>query len=552
MILGAGATTALGAAAAAAVGCGGGSGENGTPTPSGNGSPLPTISPTPGGNGSAGSVTWGRAVEVLGVDPHGDLTGLDVDMLVYSYLYSWIPGPELAIFDNLAASLEMPDDEHLEFIFDIRPGFKIQLGGPGGGDEITSADCESSFKRRSTAVTAIDKRFPNKIDHYETPDPRTFKFVMKQPFAPSVREMANPTWAIVPQKVSEEFISLSQTAFGSGPFILDDLRGSERVVLTKNPEYILAPRPWLDEVTRIIITENSSLVAAFRSGAHDINGAVLTRAQAEDFDDDPDFTVDKSTSLFYPVIHFKMKPPFDDIRVRHAIDLGLDRDDFIQTIQDGEGNYNGPIQWPQFQWALPQDELREFYRYDPEGARTLLAEAGFADGFTMKMKLPKIPGVAQIGDTAVLIKEHLGRVGVNVEIDEVELGAFIGSTILPGNFDTVFFPNLPYDEPDRPLSFYHSKGVTSSGNWNNYSNREIDALIDAQALEFDFEKRKAIVLEAQRMILDEHGPQITLTGGFEYAARWSYIQFPDYDEDTEAGPFGVDIFDDRTGEKPSL
>jgi ABC-type transport system substrate-binding protein len=108
-----------------------------------------------------------------------------------------------------------------------------------------------------------------------------------------------------------------------------------------------------------------------------------------------------------------------------------------------------------------------------------------------------------------------------------------------------FFPNLPYDEPDRPLSFYHSLGVTGSGNWTNYNNQELDKLIDAQAEEFDEEKRKAIILEAQRMILEEHGPQLTLTGGMAYTARHSYVHFPfeiDQGPSQETGPFGTDVW----------
>ena len=67
------------------------------------------------------------------------------------------------------------------------------------------------------------------------------------------------------------------------------------------------------------------------------------------------------------------------------------------------------------------------------------------------MKLPKITGVSFIADIASLLKDAVGAVGINVDLQEVELGSFIGSTLLSGNFDMAFFPNLPYDEPDRPL-----------------------------------------------------------------------------------------------------
>lgn len=549
-VLGAGAATALGAAAAVVVGCGSdngdGTGRTPRPSPGAPGSPVP-----------GGTITWGRAVNVLGIDPHIDLTGLDIDFLLYSYLYSWNGIEEELILNNLALEFEQPDPEHLEFIFTLRPGVKVHPAGPVPGAEITSEDCKQSFIRRGTSITAPDKRFPRKIagsaskDDLEasllTPEPHIFRFTMKEPFVPAIREMANPTWAIVPAGVLAEYNSLSQVAFGSGPFMLEEFRGSERIVLRKHPDYFLAPRPWLDGITYIVITDNSSLLSAFKSGQHDINGSVLNKADAEDLQRNENIVVVKNPSLFYPVIHFKIKPPFDDIRVREAVDRALDRDEIIDVIQDGEGNYNGPIQWPQVNWALPQDELREFYKYQPERSKQLLEAAGLPDGFEVRMKLPKLTGPNIVGKLASVIKDQLSRVGIRVQLDEVELGAFIGSTLLPGNFDMAFFPNLPYDEPDRPLSFYHSLGVTGNGSWNNYSNKELDALIEAQAREFDVERRREIIYEAQRMILREHGPQIALTGGFQYQARWNHVHFPfelGQEPPDDVGPFGADIWRD--------
>ncbi|MCH7999495.1 MAG: ABC transporter substrate-binding protein, partial [Chloroflexi bacterium] len=406
-----------------------------------------------------------------------------------------------------------------------------------------------------TALTAPDKRYPQRFLHgggrLETPDPYTFNIVLDRPFIPALQDMANGTWAIIPAKVLEAYPSLSQVAFGSGPFMLDEFRGSERIVLKRHPNFFLNPRPWLDEYRIIVIAEGSSLLAAFESGQHDINGAVLSKADAESLMESDDFIVDKFPSLFYPVIQMKMRPPFDDIRVRKAIDLALDRDDFINVIWSGEGLYNGPIQAPQVKWALPQEELRAFYRHDLEEAKQLLTEAGFPDGFKTKMKLPKLPGAAIIGDMAVLIKDQLSRVNIDVQLDEVELGAYIVNVILPGNFDMTFFPNLPWQEPDRPLSFYHSLGVTGTGNWTNYSNPELDKLIDAQAEEFDVEKRQEIILAAQRLILTEHGPQLTLPGSFGYAARWKHVHVPTQfgplgpELPTDAGPIGSDIWVDN-------
>jgi len=566
-LLSAGATTALGAAAAAVVGCGGGGNGNGNGGSSSDNGPGETSAPQVYGPPvPGGTIIQGRLLNVLGIDPHIDLTGLDIDMRLYSYLYSWKPFDEKAIFNNYALSVEMPSPDQTEFIFSLRPGVKIQPqdDNPAKGEVLTSTDVKESWVRRGTAITAPDKRFPLRISGtaspdanalraaLQTPDANTFSFKMSSPFVPAFREMSNPTWAIVPAKVIEKYGSsftyggLGQKAWGSGPYMLDEFRGTERIILQKHPEYFLSPRPWVDEIRYIIITEPQSLLAAFDSGQHDINGALMNKAQAEERMKKKDLIVVKAPTRFYPVIHFKIRPPFDDIRVREALDLGIDRDEIIDLIWDGEGNYNGPVQWLLARFSLPQDELRAAMPYDPQKARQLLSAAGYDNGIEAKMKIPRVPGAPFIADLS-----SLGKVGIKLLLDEVELGTFIANVILPGNFDLAFFPNLPYDEPDRPLSFYHTRGVTGVGNWNNYTNPAIDALIDAQSVDFNEESRIKTILDVQRMILKEHGPQITMPGGNFYAARHSYVHLP-YEfgvdpgegalKDNEIGPEAADIY----------
>jgi ABC-type transport system substrate-binding protein len=131
-------------------------------------------------------------------------------------------------------------------------------------------------------------------------------------------------------------------------------------------------------------------------------------------------------------------------------------------------------------------------------------------------------------------------------LEDAEQGTFIANILLPGNFEMAFFLNLPYDDPDRPLSFYHttprSSGFLSGG---NYSNPELDKLIEAQAAEQDENKRREIVLRAQRLAIQGHGPQITLPSGYAHYARRSHIHYP-YEigeaPSLDAGPWGADIW----------
>lgn len=189
----------------------------------------------------------------------------------------------------------------------------------------------------------------------------------------------------------------------------------------------------------------------------------------------------------------------------------------------------------------------------PGVQRPSWAAAAAADGALRhpRMTFPDLDSNAAIDvrRMAKLISEDLPQVGITVELDQVELGTFIANTVLPGNFEMAFFPNLPYDDPVRPLAFYYTQGVTGVGNWNNYTNPEIDELIDAQSEELDEAKRRELVHEVQRLMITEHGPQITPPSGYEYQARWSYVHCPYEIGEAmpgDAGPWGSDIWTEDT------
>ena len=526
---------ALGGAAGMVVGCGGG----------GNGSGVRT---------GGGNVTIGRTTNVLGVDPHIDQTGLGVDRLVYSYLYDWDSTEEELILNNLAEEYENPDG--VTFVFTLRQGVMTHPGAyPGANEEMTSEDVRQSFLRRGTSITDPDKRLAWKIagsrdpsallPALQAPDRYTFRLTMAEPFVPALREMVRDSWAIVPAKVIDEYgLGLSQRAHGSGPFMLNEFRGNERILLRRHPNYFIEGCPWLDSITFVIITDNDQLLAAFEAGEVDVNGGVVSKEWFDEAKDNPDYRVGRTNAPSYPALDLNIKPPYSDIRVREAIDLALDRDAYIGTVLSGEGQHNGPVPWPLRQWSLEQEELRVFYKHDRNRAQALLDEAGYGAGFDDKLKLPRMTGATLPAKAAALVKEHLDTVGIDTQIDDFQSGFIGGSTILPGNFSMALSQADPIDEPDQALSAYHSRGATGNGNPSGYGNPELDALIEAQSREFDAEKRRSLVYDAQRLIMRDHAPPIPLPSGFEYSAHRSFVNFQSdfVDRPLRVLPRGCDIW----------
>ncbi len=529
----AGAVAALGAAGLSLARC----------TDDGEPVPAPTGTVAAGQPRRGGIVTHGRAVDPVDLDPHTSITAMDIFVKVYSNLYFVVPGGETQM--NLAESFEIPDDQ--TFIFTLKEGAKFHDIDPVNGREVTSEDVAYSFKRRGTAIEAIDKRFWKLIQNgMETPDKHTFKVTLDRPFVPAFIEIANPTWTVVPPEAVEEFGNLKQKGIGSGPFMIQRFVRAESVELVRNPDFFLPGRPYLDGHEYVVIPSHDTLLAAFKSGQHDVNGANLDALKVRDLEANPDITVLTTPNFYFPQVGLNMtRAPFDDIRVREAVDLAIDRQELIDKIAFGEGKLNGPIQWGQTSWALSQEELGSLLPYDPERARQLLADAGHEGGFQVTLRTAMVKGFWE--DTVTLVAEQLSRVGINVNLQVMDLAAWLVTVLLPGDYDMTFGVNLPYNEPDRPLSFYHSAGVTGSGSPTNIPDPEIDALIEKQQVTFDEVERHRLIEEVQRLVLRRHGPALPLFSNYYHVAFWNRVKgwWPPDQEGTYGNIYNWDIWLDE-------
>jgi peptide/nickel transport system substrate-binding protein len=199
---------------------------------------------------------------------------------------------------------------------------------------------------------------------------------------------------------------------GSGPYILnlDESVTGTTLVFDKNPDYWNPEVQHYETITMSIITDPTAMVNAIQAG--EVDTAVLADNNNLDQVTGAGFEIQSSELNFQGLLLLdrggEMDPALGDVRVRQAINFALDREGLLEAIQLGNGTVTTQVF--RVTSAAYDPALDEFYTYDPEKAKELLAEAGYADGLDLTMASTVVLGAAQFP----LVQQQLADVGINV------------------------------------------------------------------------------------------------------------------------------------------
>lgn len=401
----------------------------------------------------------------------------------------------LKIVPDLAERWEQPDKT--TFLFHLRKGAKWHNVAPVNGREVDADDILFAIKRYSQKDKPYSYLFAD-IDKLEAVDRYTVKMVIKKPFSEFLTGLADPHAKMVPRE-TEQVGDLKAVALGSGGYKLKSYERGVRLVWERNPDYFLPGQPYLQEVHWLMMPEMQSQTAAFRGGELDNlpelspTEAKALRATTRNMQEYFELT----NSMMHVAFNVKV-PPFDNVKVRQAISLGLDRQALIDTAGQGEALLHGPIPVGLGDFAFPQEELRKLYPYDPQRARQLLAEAGFPNGFKatalVNATTRETKAASEVG------KDQLAKIGVDVELDMPDYATYLARRA-DRRFDMGFINMSAFPDPHTWLYGLYWTG--NPRNYYNISDPDLEKLIAAQAEEYDVAKRKQIIFEAQRMIIDK-------------------------------------------------
>src|SRR6266567_4664511 len=243
---------------------------------------------------------------------------------------------DLTLVGDLAESWEANSD-HRVWTFKLRHGVKWQSVAPLNGRELVAADVKYCFE--AYAKEGVQSFTFREIEGMETPDKYTLRIHLKTPNVLFAHNLAEPIAVIFSREVLEEDGDLKKRMIGTGPYLLKEHTRKVRIVLSRNPDYFDKGRPYLDEYTILSTPDAATRLAAFRSGQSDIiwqaspaevETVRKTNASAQ-------IQAYANTLAPFGVALAQDKPPFNDLKVRRAISMAIDRQKQVDTVYEGHG-----------------------------------------------------------------------------------------------------------------------------------------------------------------------------------------------------------------------
>jgi len=426
----------------------------------------------------------------------------------YNTLIVFDPHNYPKIVGDLAKSWTVSDD-NLTYTFKLHEGVKFH-----DGSELTSADVKATWDKilwPPEDAISYRRTYFQMVKSVEAPDPNTVVFRLHYPSASFLATLAGPHHFIFAKKYLDQDINYYKShEMGSGPFKLKNYVRGSYLEFERNPDYWKKGLPYLDKITYFIIKDTSARATALRSGRVDVEFRGFPPADAEKIQDQLGDQVvvgrPKAISNWGVAINVDKKP-FDDVRVRKALTLAIDRYDMAKTLAPLTGleTVGGPLLHPDSQWALSGEELQALpgFGKDHEAnlreAKRLLAEAGYPTGFqTMltnrNVKLPYI-------DLAVYLISSWKKIGVEAE-HKVEESATWSQTRLNRDFELIVDPSgsSTVGDPDEMFNRWITGG---SYNFGRFSEPSVDALYEQQKTQMNEEKRIELVKEMQKRVLEK-------------------------------------------------
>lgn len=384
----------------------------------------------------------------------------------------------------IAESYEVSEDG-LTYTFKLKQGVVFH-----DGSALTSEDVYYSYAK----LAGLDGQEPlsskfSGVDSIETPDDHTVTIKLK---GQDAAFLAANIAAIVPKDYDQQ----SQQPIGAGPFKFVEYQPGQQLVLEKNADFYDKERtPKLDRVEFKIMPDANSSVLALQAGDIDMVPGVSAQGALQ-LGDGYNIVSGPQNMVQLMALNNSVKP-LDDVKVRQAINLAVDKNVIIQTVSDGNGTPLGSNMSPAMKMYY-REGLEDRYAPNVEQAKALLKEAGYEDGFDLTITVPS--NYQFHVDTAQVISEQLKQVGIRATLKQIEWSSWLEDVYNNAKYEATIIGLTGKLDPHEVLGRYES---TYAKNFYKFSNSEFDALIEQARTELDETARADLYKQAQELLTEQ-------------------------------------------------
>ena len=432
--------------------------------------------------------------------------------------------PAMGLFNNLVVfdpkvrqnSLEgiVPDlatkwswsEDGKTLTFALREGVKWHDGKP-----FTAADVKCTFELLTgTAKENLKVNFRKgwyaNVESVTTNGDFEAAVHLKTPQPALLALLASGFTPVYPCHVSPR--KMRQAPIGTGPFKFVEYKSNQGIKVARNPNYWKPGRPYLDGIEYTIIANRSTAILSFVSGKFDVTFPYeITVPLVKDIEDQmPTAICDISPMNVAANLLMNPVPPFDDLEVRRAVAMAIDRKAFIDILTQGQGDVGTAMQpLPEGRWGLPPATLQDLPGYDPdvaksrEKARAIMAAHGFGPNKRLKLKL-STRNLPTYRDASVILISQLKEIYIDAELQLVETAQWVPKLVRREYAFGLSQVGNGVDDPDQG---YPENYACGSRTYMDYCNKDIDAMIAQQSAERDQEKRRKIAWAIDRKLTDE-------------------------------------------------
>lgn len=417
------------------------------------------------------------------LDPHKAVAAGTKEVLFNLFEGLVNPDSEGNLYDAVAESHAISEDGKV-YTFTLRDGVKFH-----DGSTVTAQDVKYSLDKCADTGNG-DPLVPaySAIESVNIIDEKTVEVVLKEPdtdFLPYL------TAAIIP----EENADPDTNPVGTGPYKYVSRSPQENIVLEKFGDYWGTPAN-IEHVTLKIIANADTIVTSLNGGSIDMF-ARISQPQAQQLSDS--FEVLEGTMNLVQAMYLNHeKAPFDDVRVRKALCYAVDPQGIMDMVSDGKGTQIGSSMFPAF-GKYYMEELNDLYPADVEKAKELLAEAGYADGFSFTLTVPS--NYQQHIDTAQVLAQQLKQINVTADIQLIEWDSWLSDVYTDRNYEATV---VGVDASSLTAAALLERFTSTAGNnFINYSNEAFDEAFANAKKSVDDAEKTAYYKECEKILAQD-------------------------------------------------